>query len=1063
MRTLELSLSFLVALLVLLTFASPVGSQTAVPMLINYQGELRDPSTGDPLEGTYEIVFRIYNDPTDTSPTALVWNESHSGVEVEDGKFSVILGSAAALSAADFSGPDRWLEMQVGGETLSPRQRMTSAAYSIVSEDSRLLGGKQASEFAGSTHAHSGSDITSGTVTEARIDPAISRDSERDAAIAAHAAISNAHHARYTDPEAVAAMGVKANTNPLNHDKTTTFSELTGAATDAQIPAAIARDTEVDSKITTHAAIADAHHARYTDSEAVLAMGAKSDANPLNHDKTTTLPWSQITSIPAGFADGVDDDAGGDITGVIAGTGLTGGGTTGDVTLSAAFGGSGSATTVARSDHNHDASYWKLVGNGGTSPGVNFLGTVDNQALQLHVNNARALRLEPDATSPNVIGGQAGNTVAAGVHGAAIGGGGEAGANNRVSDHYGTVGGGIYNRAGDDDGDPGNMLYTTIGGGQSNLARGYLATIGGGFGNEAADRGTVSGGERNLATGSHSAIGGGDSNTASAQMATVGGGIGNTASGEDATVGGGLGNAASGLATSVSGGLGNTAIGEYATIAGGLTNSAESQDATVGGGKNNIASARDSTVGGGYWNFSGGDFATVGGGSWNEASAEYATIAGGGPSDLENPSTTNNRVTDKYGTIGGGGGNQAGDGAGTTDDAMCATVAGGYHNTASKSCATVGGGDYNTARGMDATVAGGSENTASEYCATVGGGYYNTARGMDATVAGGSENTVSGDGATVAGGYRNVASGRDATVGGGYYNAASGDDATVGGGRCNEAKAEYATIAGGGPSDPSHEWDTNNRVFDRYGTIGGGGYNRAGSDDANPASDSFATVGGGWQNSASGPYGAVGGGRWNIASGLTATVPGGNANTAGADYSFAAGRRARANHQGAFVWGDSQDADISSANNDEVIFRCGGGVFFTSGSGGANQTVSWQPGNSLWSFSSDRNLKESFVEIDSREVLERVSRLPITEWNFKGYALRHIGPVAQDFYSLFPLGGTETTIDSADLQGVALAAIQGLHELLREKDERISTLEARVTALESLVNKLVQSQNGGGQ
>jgi hypothetical protein len=94
-------------------------------------------------------------------------------------------------------------------------------------------------------------------------------------------------------------------------------------------------------------------------------------------------------------------------------------------------------------------------------------------------------------------------------------------------------------------------------------------------------------------------------------------------------------------------------------------------------------------------------------------------------------------------------------------------------------------------------------------------------------------------------------------------------------------------------------------------------------------------------------------------------------------------------------------------------------------------------------------------------VLERVSRLSITEWNFKGYALRHIGPVAQDFHALFPLSGSETMIDSGDLHGISLAAIQGLHEMLREKDEKISTLEARIAALEGLVEKLVESQAGG--
>jgi hypothetical protein len=92
---------------------------------------------------------------------------------------------------------------------------------------------------------------------------------------------------------------------------------------------------------------------------------------------------------------------------------------------------------------------WTEIQDHGIDGGDYWLGTIDMQALELRVNGERALRLEPNDTSPNVIGGLSGNAVTAGVVGATIGGGGEWSGTNWVTDHYGTVGGGVNNQAGD--------------------------------------------------------------------------------------------------------------------------------------------------------------------------------------------------------------------------------------------------------------------------------------------------------------------------------------------------------------------------------------------------------------------------------------------------------------------------------------------------------------------------------------------------------------------------------------------------------------------------------------
>ena len=222
-------------------------------------------------------------------------------------------------------------------------------------------------------------------------------------------------------------------------------------------------------------------------------------------------PWSGLSGIPDGFADGVDDVAtevhwdnltavppdladGDDDTIYSPGTGLVLIGTEFGITTTYRLPQGCANGQIAAWNGTawlcEDADYWSLTGNGGILPGTHFLGTTDRVSLTLSVSGSVALRLEPEAVSPNLLGGHGSNTVTPGVRGAIIGGGGDGTSPNRVTDDFGTVGGGANNQSGDDDGATSDAPYATVCGGQDNQASGQYATVPGGRYNSA--KGTYS-------------------------------------------------------------------------------------------------------------------------------------------------------------------------------------------------------------------------------------------------------------------------------------------------------------------------------------------------------------------------------------------------------------------------------------------------------------------------------------------------------------------------------------------------------------------------------------------
>ncbi len=272
---------------------------------------------------------------------------------------------------------------------------------------------------------------------------------------------------------------------------------------------------------------------------------------------------------------------------------------------------------------------------------------------------------------------------------------------------------------------------------------------------------------------------------------------------------------------------------------------------------------------------------------------------------------------------------------------------------------------------------------------------------------------------------------------------------SVGGG------AYGATIAGGGVAGSA------NQVSANVSTIGGG--------LLNTIQATSSTIAGGYNNTIQGTSSgsSIGGGEANLIQNIYGTIPGGYGNAVTGPYSFAAGKNATASGFGSFVWGDG-NAPTASTGDHQFVVRCTGGAnFFTAN--GTSTGVQLAAGGGSWSSLSDRNAKDNFDLVNAEAVLEKVAAMPISTWSYKteNQNIRHLGPMAQDFYAAFGVGEDNRHITTIDSEGVALAAIKGLNQKLDEqigaKDAEIERLQQTVAQLEDMVKKLAATQKASEQ
>ncbi len=150
---------------------------------------------------------------------------------------------------------------------------------------------------------------------------------------------------------------------------------------------------------------------------------------------------------------------------------------------------------------------------------------------------------------------------------------------------------------------------------------------------------------------------------------------------------------------------------------------------------------------------------------------------------------------------------------------------------------------------------------------------------------------------------------------------------------------------------------------------------------------------------------------------------------------------------------------MTATGSNQFLLRATNGITFYTNSL-LTQGVTVASGGGSWSSVSDRNVKDHFAAVDTQVLLAQVAALPITTWNYKaqGASIRHIGPMAQDFFAAFSVGEDDKHITDIDEGGVALAAIQGLNQKLQgmnqKLEEELRQNEARLVAAENEIRKL---------
>jgi len=112
-----------------------ISSMETVPRLLSYQGFLTVGNAGPVSDGQYTINFRLFDQEEGGTE---FWSETHLST-ISDGLVSALLGSNG--QPIETVPMNSFLEVEIDGNVLSPRQQITSVLYSVISDSTNFAKG----------------------------------------------------------------------------------------------------------------------------------------------------------------------------------------------------------------------------------------------------------------------------------------------------------------------------------------------------------------------------------------------------------------------------------------------------------------------------------------------------------------------------------------------------------------------------------------------------------------------------------------------------------------------------------------------------------------------------------------------------------------------------------------------------------------------------------------------------------------------------------------------------------------------------------------------------------